>query len=575
MPTNTAQNSDTTSHDGQDAPTTSGWAEQVGTIVHVAPNVLHLVRNVRDAQPDKGLIDSIREVGVLEPITALVYVGAKIEQNSSDGSDGSDDEALVVRFGHRRTLAAVEAGRDTVPVYLVGTTDNLTGDEEAATGISRVIEQRDENTHRAGLTVADDLAAVGQLAAFGLSANQIAKRARIKRGDVDNALSVTKSARASGAAARWDDMTLDQLAVVAEFETDSDAVTALRAACKTGQFAHVAQRLRDDRARQAARDAVLSPIAESGITVIDAPSWMDGTTKPLSALRLDPHTDPGTLTDPADYASAHGSCPGHVAWAEETYVWVDSEGNELDEDVEVEDDGTEESAAQIAAHVAAWDDAEQVARWDVTYGCTEWHTNGHVRLWGRVTNLDDTGSSDPSGSGLSPTEEDAADAARQRADAAEAEAEAKRAQRRLVIENNKAWDAAQVVRRDWIATHLATRKTPPKGAGAFIGTTICLDRHLFGDVEGNHLAAAWLGASDAPTYGVDTTPVRLAAAASDNRGVVITLIQVLALIEASTGRHTWRQNGENNTAGRYLRALKDWGYTLSDVEEFTISAQTA
>jgi len=48
-------------------------AEQVGTIVHVDPHLLHLVRNVRDVRPDQGLIDSIRDLGVRELITVLIY----------------------------------------------------------------------------------------------------------------------------------------------------------------------------------------------------------------------------------------------------------------------------------------------------------------------------------------------------------------------------------------------------------------------------------------------------------------------------------------------------------------------
>lgn len=49
-----------------------------------------------------------------------------------------------------------------------------------------------------------------QLAAFGLSPAQIAKKARIKRADVDTALAVAGSELAKKATARYADLTLDK-----------------------------------------------------------------------------------------------------------------------------------------------------------------------------------------------------------------------------------------------------------------------------------------------------------------------------------------------------------------------------
>jgi len=40
-------------------------------------------------------------------------------------------------------------------------------------------------------------------------------------------------------------------------------------------------------------------------------------------------------------------------------------------------------------------------------------------------------------------------------------------ERRLVIENNKAWRSAETVRREWL-TGFCSRKTPPTGAEALI-----------------------------------------------------------------------------------------------------------
>lgn len=138
-----------------------------GTLYQVPPGSLLLERNIRDAKPDDQLVASVRELGVLEPITAVL----------------TDAGTLLVRFGHRRTLAAVEANRDTVPVYVTAIDDTADQGE-----ISRVIAQHDENTHRAGLTAADEVHVVEQLVAFGLSADDIAAQARIAQDRVDVAL---------------------------------------------------------------------------------------------------------------------------------------------------------------------------------------------------------------------------------------------------------------------------------------------------------------------------------------------------------------------------------------------------
>lgn len=71
-------------------------------LVMVNPQELTIVSNVRVAKASADLVASIQEHGLLEPINAY----------------RTDDGALVVKHGHRRTLAAIEAGLDQVPVIL-------------------------------------------------------------------------------------------------------------------------------------------------------------------------------------------------------------------------------------------------------------------------------------------------------------------------------------------------------------------------------------------------------------------------------------------------------------------------
>jgi ParB family transcriptional regulator, chromosome partitioning protein len=83
-------------------------------------------------------------------------------------------------------LAAIEAGRPTVPMVLAA--DEGTDD---AAQIERLVSQYAENEHRTGLSTTEQVTVMSQLAAFGVSAAQIAKRTKTKR--VDAALAVSRS----------------------------------------------------------------------------------------------------------------------------------------------------------------------------------------------------------------------------------------------------------------------------------------------------------------------------------------------------------------------------------------------
>lgn len=97
----------------------------------IDPSTLLVDVNIRTENAlDKTFIGSVRDLGVLVPIVAV---------RTTDG-------ALRVRYGHRRTLAAVETGHATVPVVITG--------EDDADDVARIIAQWHENEHRAGLSTA-------------------------------------------------------------------------------------------------------------------------------------------------------------------------------------------------------------------------------------------------------------------------------------------------------------------------------------------------------------------------------------------------------------------------------------
>ena len=104
------------------------------TRTELDPRRLLVDVNIRtDAQLDKAFIASIKEHGVLVPITAVRTTAGEVR----------------VRFGHRRTLAAIEAGLATVPVEIIG--DEATDD---AAQMERILTQHAENAHRTRSSVA-------------------------------------------------------------------------------------------------------------------------------------------------------------------------------------------------------------------------------------------------------------------------------------------------------------------------------------------------------------------------------------------------------------------------------------
>jgi ParB family chromosome partitioning protein len=263
--------------------------------LNVDPRTLLVDTNIRlNANLNKEFVGSIKDLGVLQPIIAV---------RTPDGD-------IRVRYGHRRTLGAIQAGLDVVPVEVVG-------DESGtdSTQVDRIIRQHAENAHRSALTSTEEVHVVEQLTAFGLSAGQIQKRTRMKRDAVSQALVVSRSELAKASASRYDFLSLEQAATVADFENDGEAVKELVSAAKAGGFDHVAQRLRDERAEQQAIAKLRSELEASGIAVIDRPQW----TEPAKRLAHLRDVD----------ATTHGECPGHAAFIEEQWAPGNGERTEL------------------------------------------------------------------------------------------------------------------------------------------------------------------------------------------------------------------------------------------------------
>jgi ParB family transcriptional regulator, chromosome partitioning protein len=117
----------------------------------VDPSTLIVGDNVRKTLDlDAEFLEDIRKRGVRVPI--VVYP--------------NDAGQYLVHMGQRRTVAAVQVGRATVPAMIVR--DPSVDD--------RIVDQVQENINRARLRAEDEADAYEQLAAIGLTAGQIADR---------------------------------------------------------------------------------------------------------------------------------------------------------------------------------------------------------------------------------------------------------------------------------------------------------------------------------------------------------------------------------------------------------------
>jgi ParB family transcriptional regulator, chromosome partitioning protein len=453
------------------------------------PRTLLVDSNIRtDLQIDADFVASLKDFGVLVPIVAV----------------RSPEGAIRVRFGNRRTVGAIEAGLPTVPVRVVA--DEAT---DTAAEIERILTQYHENTMRAGITRTEEISVVAALFDLGVSAAQIAKRTRMDKADVVAAKKVIGSDLAKAATARYDFLTLDQAATLAEFDDDPEAVKALVAAAQSGpvSFEHVISSVRAQSKERAALAEAHRAYKAAGLTIVEQLGWANQ----LSYLR---NGEGDELTE-----ENHRNCPGHAAWLDTNWV------RPVDYEEEDDDDYDEDGYSLVVGPV---------------YVCVDPEANGHVSKY--------------------PTA--------QAKPKAVVEPEEAKAARRKVIENNKAWRAAETVRREWLTAFLA-RKTLPKGALRYVLTELAVSHwRLTNQLGANEVACQLLGVADKEAL------VTAINAAGDGRAQVIALAVILGAYEHFYGSvDTWRNSTLQDRA--YLAKLIEWGYEPSDVERTIFGEEVA
>lgn len=141
----------------------------------------------------------------------------------------------------------------------------------------------------------------------------------------------------------------------------------------------------------------------------------------------------------------------------------------------------------------------------------------------------------------------------------------RKAERKELIANNKAADAAELVRREWITTLLA-RKTAPKGWERFLALAYGVHYRITEDRKAD-IATKLLGlkAAEKVSYWEPLDTVAKHITEHPARPATALLGLVLASFEGSLRRDSWRS--PNPSHRFYLNQLATWGYTLSEVEK--------
>ncbi len=434
---------------------------------------------------------------------------------------GADGNYRVIE-GHRRLAAAVKAGLVTSPYDL----DSERAGDEAGQYLDMVTAN--SGAYRKNFTPLEEATALFAAHEAGATRTRIRKATGRKADQVKTALaagglSADTREQISGLDPQ---LTLDELALLAEFESNPDALEQLIMAVDNRYpLEHVAERIRLEQAETAEHERVRAELEAVGCQVT-------AEIVPGSSLLTSLAHDGEDLTP-----DNHKDCPGHGAF--------------------------------FRAH----------DRRNPVFYCTDPAANGHTYRWAQhaapataAANGDGPGGGDgavPHGPGgmKSP----GTFAAQHRVPDPVPDPAAEQA-RRLVIEGNKAWTAAAEVRKRWVA-QLLSRRTPPKDVMRFIaeqlltmpdalrrGLPAAAGRLVFIELTGKPLEAVL---RDCETYAQARLPL-------------LTLAPIAIAYESEMAgegdrRNTWRTDKwapcSRKEAARWLTFLASLGYKLSAIEQ--------
>ena len=466
------------------------WGPQPPCMIGVDQLVAHPGNVREDLDLTPQFLASVAETGVRIPLLVTPHKAG----------------GFLVIEGHRRLAAAVQAGLAEVPCVL----DAGRAGDQAGQFLDMVVANSDG--HRRNFAPVEEAAALFAAHEAGASRTRIRKSTGRKAEDIKTALAAGKMSGETRAAAGdlAAQLSLDELALLAEFDGDGQAVATVLEALRRGlTVEYVAERIRQDRAEAAQHGQLIAELEAAGITVTDG--------LPDGAARL-----AGLVHDGVDLTpETHASCPGR------------------------------------GAYFHSWNLAHPV------HYCAAPAEHGHtVRTFGPPPAAgDDAGDADPDAPAPAPLPDDPS--------AADVPPDPGR---QLVIEGNKAWAAAAEVRRRWLPQLFARRAAPREVARFVAGQLLTMPEPLplglaatpvspvFTDVTGLHADQAAGGCDTCPAVRLPLLMLAPIAAAYEG-----------AMSGTEAARSTWRADRYSPCprpdAGQYLAFLASIGYQLSVIEQ--------
>jgi len=474
---------------GVAAPDGFPWGPQPAYMVAVDQLTAHPGNVREDLDLTPQFLASVAETGVRIPLLVTPHEAG----------------GFLVIEGHRRLAAAVQAGQAEVPCVL----DPGRAGDQAGQFLDMVVANSDG--HRRNFAPVEEAAALFAAHEAGASRTRIRKSTGRKAEDIKTALAAGKMSADTRAAAGdlAAQLSLDELALLAEFDGDPEAVATVLEALRRGLTAeYVAERIRQDRAETAQHDQLVAELEAAGVTVTEG--------LPDGAARL-----AGLVHDGEDLTpEAHAGCPGR------------------------------------GAYFQSWNLEHPV------HYCAAPAEHGHtVRTFGPPP---------AGGDNAEGADQDAAAPAPVRDDpAADVPPDPGR---RLVIEGNKAWAAAAEVRRRWLPQLFARRAAPREVARFVAGQLLTMPEPLrlglaaapgspvFTNLTGLHADQAADGCDTCPAVRLPLLMLAPIAAAYE-----------AAMSGTEAARSTWRADRYSPCprpdAGRYLAFLASIGYQLTVIEQ--------
>lgn len=251
--------------------------------------------NLRDPNRDlSGLAASIKEVGVLVPL--IVVPAAAV-----DGEWPADVTHVAVD-GNRRQLAALQVGVDLPCIVR----DDLAAARDTAVTMTVTGLARD------GWTMAEEINGIQTLLDLGLSQSAISRASGRKTTEVRAAKKAATLKPKTAATAAAYDLTLDQLAILSEWQHNDEAVATLLDAVQYGQMDHAVARLVRERKAADECAATVERLTTAGITVTPSRPGLYSLPYRLDALTT---ADGAAPTD-----EEHRTCPGHAIHVTANYT---------------------------------------------------------------------------------------------------------------------------------------------------------------------------------------------------------------------------------------------------------------